>query len=130
MALNYQLDIPLTGPNFYTLPKFSPGRLITRDFIYFKWCPGFPADQYSVIVETLDITQENPFRRIGPLMPVVELPFVHFGFHVRIAVIHNTDRRAPRFVAELDRGVTYDIPSVTKQGTYQMEKFGVAINSF
>lgn len=129
MSYTYQLDIPLTGPNFYTLPKFVPGRLVTSDFVYFKYCEGFPAQDYSVIVETLDITGA-PFRNVGPLMPVVELPFVHFGFHMRIAVIHNTNPRAPRFVAELDRGSTYSIPSVTKPGTYQMEKFGVAVLSF
>ncbi|MDB4769450.1 hypothetical protein OAG24_00645 [bacterium] len=119
-----QLDIIWTGPDWFTLPADVPGRLNGDDFVYFRWdCNLNPCD-YTVVVESLD-TAGPTYRSISILDKTVQLPLVHFGAHVRIGVIPNSEV-LPSFEAELFRGSTYVIPNTHGQtGRFQMEQHGM-----
>jgi len=118
-----QLDIILSNPDFFTIPKHVPGRLSTEDFVFFYWPSGLKAQRYCIVLESSDISGES-YRKLCPLRKEVELPFVKFGPYNRIGVIPD-DINLPSFEAILVRGSTYIIPDTRgKKGKYQMERHG------
>ena len=119
-----QLDISATRPDWFTLPRYLPMRLSAVDFVFFKWQDGFNFQDYQVVVEVLD-NAGPPYRSISPLKRSVELPHIQYGWHARIGVVPNSSH-LPLFEAELNRGSTYIIPQVRRNGVYQMESLGMS----
>jgi len=111
-------------PDFFTLPKWLPGRLEADDFVHFDWPDSFNASRYTVVIESLDMSDNNPYRSIGPLRRALEVPQVKLGWHPRVGVVPD-DESLPLFEAELVRGSTYVIPDVRSNGRYQMERHGM-----
>lgn len=129
MAQIQQLDLPFSNGHFYNLPKNVPGRLNVDDFVFFNIPKGVNSHDYSVVVTTLD-TSQLPHRTIGPLMTNVELPHVHFGAQGSIYLIPKTKAHLPTYYARLNRGSTYDIPTIdfSKHKTgmkYEMVRHGI-----
>lgn len=122
--MSRQLDILLSQPEFYIIPKHLPGRLMTTDFMFFRWSCDFDVRRYCVVVESSDVSGDSVFRNIGPLQKTIELPHVRFGAYSRIGVIPDSEQ-LPSFEAELIRGSTYIIPDTHgKNGRFQMERHG------
>ena len=124
-----QLDILATRPDWFTLPRYLPGRLNGDDFLHFRWPTNFNRNDYTVMVEVLD-TAGSPYRSIGKLNKSVELPHVQYDWHARVGVIPN-DEGLPAFEAEMIRGSTYIIPETCRaeigcyNGIFQMERHGM-----
>lgn len=119
-----QLDILFSQSNFFTLPRYLPGRLNTDDFIFFRWCSTIDPKNYDVVVESNDVSGPS-YRKISPLLESVELPHVRFPWRGRLGVIPKNDK-LPSFESELSRGSTYIIPDTHgKNGRFQMEKHGM-----
>lgn len=118
-----QLDIPLTLPEYYILPKYLPQRINPLDFVHFKWPPGFPYQRYTVVLEVLD-TAGPSYRGMSQLKEDVQIPFVKLGWHAPIALIPDS-HNLPRFISTLGRGSTYIVPDSRGQvGDFKMEKIG------
>ena len=120
---NRQLDILATRADWFTLPRYLPGRLTGEDFVFFNWPTGFPIDRYTIAVEVLD-TAGPTYRSIGKLQKSVELPHVQYGWHGRIGVLPDT-LDLPMFEAENIRGSTYVIPDIRVPGEFQMTRHGM-----
>jgi len=120
-----QLDITLTGGDFFSIPRHMPGRLTSEDYVFFKWPRGFNPAEYTIVVSAND-TAGSPIRRISPLKSQVELPFTIIDAYGMIGVLPNTNSRKPAFWERLNRGSTYYIPDVgTSSGVHSMERHGV-----
>lgn len=121
--MSRQLDILATHPDWFTLPRYLPGRLNAEDFVFFTWPSHLDPTKYTVVVEVLDVAGPT-YRGIGKLKNNVELPHVQYDWHARIGVIPDS-HDLPSFEAELNRGSTYMIPNVHKPGRYQMVAHGM-----
>lgn len=128
MAQLQQLDIPFSHGHFFHLPKSTPGRVNTDDFVFFNIPAGLKKTDYTVVVSSLD-TSGGPLRTIGALQDSVELPFVQYGAHGKLLVIPTHNPHLPSFFARLNRGSTYTIPDVrgkhTPGMTHEMTRHGV-----
>lgn len=113
-----QLDILATRPDWFTIPRYMPGRLNAEDFVFFIWPKSINPSRYTVVVEVLD-TAGPPYRSISKLKKSVELPHVQYGWHARLGVIPDSTS-LPSYEAELNRGSTY----IIKEGQRQMESHG------
>lgn len=123
--MSRQLDILWTHPDWYTLPKNLPGRLMADDFVFFIWPESMDHRRYKVVVETLDISGDSSYRHIGPLLKEIELPHVMYDPHARIGVLPDTEA-LPAFEAELVRGSTYVLPAHQRGAEWvQMERHGI-----
>lgn len=119
-----RLDILATRADWFTIPRYIPGRLNAADFVFFNWPCTFDFKRYKVVVETLD-TAGVTYPGIGPLKQSVELPHIQYPWGGRIGVIPDS-HQLPSFEAELIRGSTYVIPDTKgKNGTFQMTRHGV-----
>lgn len=119
-----QLDILATRPDWFTLPKYLPGRMNADDYIFFKWPSNVNPQKYKVVVEVSD-TAGQTFRSIGHLQDSLELPHVQYGWHPLVGVVPDS-KSLPIFRAELIRGSTYIIPDTKGiNGAYQMERHGM-----
>ncbi len=119
-----QLDILATGPDWFTLPRYLPGRLNGEDFLHFRWPSSFDRTRYTVIVEVLD-TAGPTYRSIGIVDKSVELPHIQYDWHARVGVIPDSPS-LPKFESELIRGSTYIIPETYgSSGSFQMERHGM-----
>lgn len=119
-----QFDILATRPEFWTIPKHLPGRVTMADFVEFIWPEKINPDDYSVIVEVLDTSSNDPYRLISKLRQKVELPHVQYGWDAKILVLpHNQTK--PAFIGTLNRGSTYSIPKVSTNGMYQLKMMGM-----
>jgi hypothetical protein len=107
-----QLDQPFSNGKFYSLPKHLPGRVNVDDFVFFHYPASMNPDDFSVVVDTLDTSGPTHLRKIGPLRPNVELPFVHYDAYASIYVIPNNDPRKHTYYSRLSRGSTYYIPEI------------------
>ena len=120
-----QLDKSRYHSDFSSIPKWLPGRLESDDFFFFKYPRNLDISRYTVVIEGLDMSDNNPYRSVGPLDKAVEIPAVKLGWHPRIGVVPDTDA-LPSFEAELIRGSTYIIPDVSRSnGVFQMERHGI-----
>lgn len=120
-----QLDNIWSHQHFWQIPQEVPGRLMTTDFIFFKWCGDIDPSRYTVVVESLD-TAGDTYRSIGKLNNQMLLPHVYFGWHARIGVLPDSND-LPSFESELSRGCTYILPNTRgKNGRFQMEMVGVS----
>ena len=118
-----QFDIPATPADWFSLPRFLPGRLGGRDFINFIWFENIDPKHYTVIVESLDNAGPR-FRGISLLQKRVELPLVQFGWDAKIGVIPDNDS-LPSFEGKLVRASTYLIPNTKRQnGIFELNRFG------
>jgi len=119
-----RLDILATRADWFTLPRYVPGRLSAIDFVFFNWPSTFDISKYTVVVETLD-TAGVTYPGIGALKQSVELPHIQYSWGGRIGVIPDSDK-LPVFEAELIRGSTYVIPDTQgRNGIFQMMRHGV-----
>ena len=124
-----QLDHPWGNPIFLGYPSGLDVRNTAENHVYFRWPQSVDPTRYTVMVESLDVSGP-PYRSIGKLSNsrnahegVLKLPEVQFGWHARIGVIPN-DKSLPSFEGELSRGSTYDVPAVTKNGTFKLRRHG------
>lgn len=122
-----QYDMTLANARFYTIPTFSPGRLMADDFVYFSYGINIDPKRYSVVVESSDTAGER-WRNIGLLSERVHLPFVQFAPYARVGLVPD-DYSLPNFVSTLARGATYIVPVVPKVPTsdgsaYEMQRKG------
>lgn len=121
---NRQLDISLSGPNFFTIPKHLPGRLTTNDYVFFHWPCDLDSSKYCVVVESNDASGDSVHRNIGPLQKSIELPHVRFAPYARIGVVPVVSSH-PVFEEQLVRGSTYIIPDTKgKNGRFSMVRHG------
>lgn len=119
-----QLDILATRADWFTLPRYLPGRLDGACFIHFIIPDRLDVNKYKVVIEVLD-TAGPTYRSIGPLRQSVELPHVHYDWHARIGVVPN-DSSMPSFESTMYRGSTYVIPHTNGvNGVFQMTQHGV-----
>jgi hypothetical protein len=118
-----QLDLPATYPDWYILSRHLPMRLSGLDFVFFIWPKDFDFSRYTVVITSLD-TAGPPYRGIGKLKKSVEVPHVQLGWDDRIGVLPDSES-LPAFEATMIRGSTYQIPDVTANGRYQMERYGM-----
>jgi len=118
-----QLDILATRPDWFTIPRTEFMRINAEDMVFFEWPSGFPYHRYTVVVEVLD-TAGPTYRSISKLNKQVELPHVQYDWHARLGVVPDSPQ-LPLFEAELNRGSTYSIPDVRKNGTFQMIAHGM-----
>lgn len=120
-----QLDIPYSGPNFFTLPSNLPGRLNTDDLIFFRWQTNISPLEYDVIITSND-TAGPPFRSLGTLNNQIQLPQVYLDADALVGVVPKFDRSRPSFWGRLNRASTYSIPLVRSgPGKYNLERHGV-----
>ncbi len=125
MAHVRQLDMHRHHPDFYTIPKYLPGRLEADDFIFFKFPNSLNPQRYTVVIEGLDMSDNNPNRSIGKLNSALEVPQVKLGWHARLGVIPDSEQ-LPSFESELYRGSTYIIPDTGRMnGVFRMEQHGI-----
>jgi len=129
-----QADITLAGNKFISIPRETPGRLNTDDFVFFNWPSTVNPNEYTVVVESMD-TAGAQYRKVAPLSKQINLPFVQFDAHALIGVIPNHDERKPQFWARLNRGSTYQLPTVPRgaSGKFTMQLHGVitaSVNAF
>lgn len=117
----------LTNSKFFTIPKTVPGRWGRQDLVSFIWPFNFPYQNYSVIIGS-SITSGAPFRNIGKLKKIIDLPHVKFdNTGVRIGVVPNTSM-LPSYNTILYRGSTYEIPfHPGKNGVFSLKHVGGAI---
>ncbi len=109
-----QLDLPLSGGKFYSIPKHIPGRVNVDDFVFFNYPSNVNPSDYEVVITTLDTSQPSShLRRIGPLRTNVELPHVHFDAYASIYVMPKSDPTKHTWYARLNRGSTYTLPAVS-----------------
>jgi hypothetical protein len=125
-----QLDLPFSNGNFFSLPKFLPGRVNVDDFVFFNIPRTMHPLDYMVAVESLDTSNpHSPIRTIGPLRDAVELPHVQFDAYAAVFVLPKNDPTKPTFFARLNRGSTYDISDVSRAhrpgGKYEMRRHGM-----
>jgi len=119
-----RLDILATNPDWFTIPRYVPGRLSAIDFVFFNWPHTFDFSRYKVVVETLDVAGVT-YPGIGPLKQSVELPHIQYPWGGRLGVIPD-DPSLPAFEAAMIRGSTYVIPNTNgKNGIFQMMRHGV-----
>ena len=124
----YQLDIPRTSGNFFSIPKHSPGRVNTDDFVFFVWPHNFNFQDYTVVMSSNDVAGPQ-FRKIGPMGRQIELPYVHIDAYGTIGVIPTLNPNLPQFWGRLNRGSTYEIPLVSSPGKYTMKRIGGVLTS-
>lgn len=118
-----QLDILGTHPDWFTIPRYMPGRLNSLDFVFFSWCDQIDPNRYTVAILT-DSPGSPDVRGISKLSKNVLLPLTQLGAHPRIGVIPDSSD-LPLFEGELHRGSTYNIPKVNSPGRYQLEQHGM-----
>jgi hypothetical protein len=112
-----QLDIPLAGAKFGTIPQNMPGRINVDDYVFFTLPCNMRACDYDVLVESMDTSSPNHWRNLGPLAQVsVRLPFVHFPSEALISVTPHADPHLPSYIARLNRGSTYTITVLPTRG--------------
>ena len=117
-----QLDIPLSNSSFYTVPSHARDFLRGIDYLNFRLPPGFPADAYTVAIETLSTPT---WRSIGPVRAHVKLPLVVLAPTAKFALLPADDSRMPLFTGKLVRGGTAVIPAYARPGIYPVEVHGI-----
>lgn len=118
-----QFDIQATPADWFSLPRYLPGRLNGQDFVNFIWFGNINPSRYTIVVESLDNAGPR-YRGISKLEKRVELPLVHFGWDAKIGVIPDDDS-LPSFESKLVRGSTYVIPDTKFQnGVFELSRFG------
>lgn len=122
-----QLDILATGGEWFTIPDYVPGRLNAKDFIRFHWPSSINPSDYTVVVETLDMSDNDPYKGISTLSKVVRLPHVQFGWNPTLLLVPNSSSK-PRFRGTLNRASTYIVPDVRGNGTFALEEHGMKIS--
>lgn len=122
-----QLDILATGGNWFTIPDYVPGRLNAKDFINFHWHPTINPSDYTVVVETLDMSDNNPLKGISKLAKNVRLPHVQFGWNPILLLVPNSSSK-PMFRGILNRASTYIVPDVRGNGIFPLEEHGMKIS--
>lgn len=129
MSTKAQLDHPWGNPIFLGYPSSLDMRNTAENHVHFRWPQNINPTRYTVMVESLDVSGPT-YRSIGKLSHnpnaregTLKLPEVHFGWHSRIGVVPDVNS-LPSFEGELSRGSTYDVPAVTKNGTFRLRRHG------
>lgn len=132
-----QYDISKVHNFHVTLPLAIPYRLSAEDYVFFNYPSNFPAQLYSVVVESASNASPNPldrFRSIGDLQYKVELPNVYFskgfGSHASILVLPKVKSPLLKpYIGDLVRGSTYTIdlnaPIRSIEGHRELKRTGV-----